>query len=82
MVRHGGSSDGSYLADATFPIPSHCASIAATSTLRVKHCQTEVFKHYALTIISLNLFVVVVVVQCKWIRSWQKCDVSVLQPPR
>ena len=26
---------GSYLADPTSPIPSHCASIVATSTLRV-----------------------------------------------
>ena len=37
MVRHGGSSAGSYLADHTSPIPSHCASIAATCTLRVKY---------------------------------------------
>ena len=36
MVGHGGSSVGSYLADPTSPIPSHCASIVATSTLRVK----------------------------------------------
>ena len=35
MVGHGGSSAGSYLADPTSPIPSHCASIAVTSTLRV-----------------------------------------------
>ena len=35
MVRHGGSSTGSYLADPTSPIPSHCASIVTTSTLRV-----------------------------------------------
>ena len=37
MVGHGGSSAGSYLADpiATSPIPSHCASIVVTSTLRV-----------------------------------------------
>ena len=35
MVRHGGSSAGLYLADPTSPIPSHCASIVATSTLRV-----------------------------------------------
>ena len=37
MVGHGGSSAGSYLADPTSPIPSHCASIVATSTVRVKH---------------------------------------------
>ena len=36
MVGHGGSSAGSYLADPTSPIPSHCASIVATSTLRVE----------------------------------------------
>ena len=35
MVWHGGSSASSYLADLTSPIPSHCASIVATSTLRV-----------------------------------------------
>ena len=42
MVGHGGSSAGSYLVDPTSPIPSHCASIVATSTLKVKrhsaHC--------------------------------------------
>ena len=36
MVRHGGSSAGSFLADTTSPIPSHCASIVAISTLRVE----------------------------------------------
>ena len=36
MVGHGGSSASSYLADPTSPIPSHCASIVATSTLRVE----------------------------------------------
>ena len=35
MVGHGGNSAGSYLADPTSPIPSHCASIVVTSTLRV-----------------------------------------------
>ena len=35
MVGRGGSSAGSYLADPTSPIPSHCASIVATSILRV-----------------------------------------------
>ena len=38
MVGHGGSSAGSYLVDPTSPIPSHCASIVATSTLRVNYC--------------------------------------------
>ena len=40
MVGHGGSSAGSYLADYTSPIPSHCASIVATSTVRVKRAQS------------------------------------------
>ena len=35
MVGHGGSSAGSCLADPTSPIPSHCASIVMTSTVRV-----------------------------------------------
>ena len=35
MVGHGGSSASSYLADPTSPTPSQCASIVATSTLRV-----------------------------------------------
>ena len=35
MVGHGGRSAGSYLTDPTSPIPSHCASIVATSTFRV-----------------------------------------------
>ena len=39
MVGHGGSSASSYLADPTSPIPSHCASIVVTSTLRVKQVQ-------------------------------------------
>ena len=36
MVGHGGSSAGLYLANPTSPIPTHCASIVATSTVRVK----------------------------------------------
>ena len=39
MVGHRGGSAGSYLADPTSPIPSHCASIVATCTLRVKFHQ-------------------------------------------
>ena len=43
MVGHGGSSAGSYLADPTSPIPSHCASIVVTSTLTVNWyvCSSE-----------------------------------------
>ena len=39
MVGHGGSSAGSYLADPTSPILSHCASIVMTSTLRVNNVE-------------------------------------------
>ena len=39
MVGHGGSSAGLYLTDPTSPIPSHCASIVATSTVRVNRLQ-------------------------------------------
>ena len=49
MVGHGGSSAGSYLADPTSPIPSHCASIVVTSTVRVNYVslyrQTSVNVH-------------------------------------
>ena len=37
MVGYGGSSAGLYLADPTSSIPSHCASIVVTSTVRVKY---------------------------------------------
>ena len=37
MDGHGKSSAGSYLANPTSPIPSHCVSIVVTSTLRVKN---------------------------------------------
>ena len=46
MVGHGGSSAGSYLADPTSPIPSHCVSIVVTSTVRVKYCQLYSFIGY------------------------------------
>ena len=41
MVGHGGSSAGSYLADPTSPIPSHCASSVVTSTLRSNECDVS-----------------------------------------
>ena len=41
MVGHGGNSAGSYLADPTTSIPSHCASIAVTSTLRINEAIME-----------------------------------------
>ena len=46
MVGHGGSSAGSYLADPTSPIPAHCASIVATSTLRVNCECMEVILYF------------------------------------
>ena len=46
MVGHGGSNAGLYLANPTSPIPSHCASIVATSTLRVnKFTSHEICPH-------------------------------------
>ena len=45
MVGHGGSSAGSYLADPTSPIPSHCASIVVTSTLRVNSIFAGTFEY-------------------------------------
>ena len=43
MIGQGGSSAGLYLADPTSPIPSHCASIVVTSTLRVNGFVTVSF---------------------------------------
>ena len=53
MLGHGGSSAGSYLADPTSPIPSHCAvypaskccsaSIVVTSTVRVNILALDIF---------------------------------------
>ena len=67
MVRHGGSSAGSYLDDPTSPIPSHCASIVATSTLRVnrpvvtkKHLE-HVIKQYTQLILCAIISVLPVV---------------------
>ena len=62
MVGHGGSSAGSYLANPTSPIPSHCASIAATSTLRVKYNTIyDPSKSYYLT-----LTVLVTTIDAQW----------------
>ena len=53
MVGHGGSSAGSYLADPTSPIPSHCASVVATSTLRVNPPTLQVHWEYSTNYIGL-----------------------------
>ena len=49
MVGHGGSSAGSYLADPTSPIPSHCASIVVTSTVRVNFSLSKNYRKNVLT---------------------------------
>ena len=48
MVGHRGSSAGSYLADPISAIPSHCASIVVTSTLRVKVISHEHTRKFAI----------------------------------
>ena len=52
MVGHGGSSAGSYLTDPTYPIPSHCASIVVTSTVRVNYIKTAKSVHPAISILK------------------------------
>ena len=54
MVRHGGSSAGSYLADPTSPIPSHCASIVAISTLRGKTVEGYIIRYYLISELTLR----------------------------
>ena len=60
MVGYGGSSAGSYLADPTSAIPSHCASIVTTSTVRVKYetpcVQTARLKTYIVFPVQQTLF--------------------------
>ena len=60
MVGHGGSSAGSYLADPTSPIPSHCASIVVTSTLRVNILYEVGYQHYAMCVC---LYIIVPVIR-------------------
>ena len=73
MVGHGGSSAGSYFADPTSPIPSHCASIVATSTLRVNFSDltgtdyhTAMCCHSSRTIETLTLEVLVATIDVQW----------------
>ena len=57
MVGHGGSSAGSYLADPTSPIPSHCASIVTRSTFRVNvqsMCFYELYESFHRKVWHLN----------------------------
>ena len=46
MLGHGGSSAGSYLADPTSPIPSHCAVIILIIPLVYTHTVTYKPMHY------------------------------------
>ena len=68
MVGHGGSSAGSYLADPTSPILSHCASIVATSSLRVNICSAV--RHMQTTdqnrSCRLTLKVLVATIDAQW----------------
>ena len=54
MVGHGGSSAGSYLTDPISPIPSHCASIVAASTLRVNF--TLICHVKELVVLTIGIF--------------------------
>ena len=54
MVGHGGSSAGSYLTDPTSPIPSHCASIVVTSTVRVNN-MTPVWVNVAVSQVLIHM---------------------------
>ena len=69
MLGHGGSSAGSYLADPTSPIPSHCAvitvskclseSTVVTSTVRVNILGSSAY------IVNVERFIVFSVLSCK-----------------
>ena len=77
MVGHGGSSAGSYLADPTSPIPSHCASIVVTRTVRVNFLFFFACLHLSQFSLSFHHFVAV----CFFLlRRWQKCFVNFLMP--
>ena len=54
MVGHEGSSAGSYLADPTSPIPSHCASVVATSALVHSPTDTALKHLIALSLCRLS----------------------------
>ena len=59
MLGHGGSSAGSYLADPTSPIPSHCAVIILfqwlteyTDTGNIPICQRNFLDGFAINILE------------------------------
>ena len=68
MVGHGGSSAGSYLADPTSPIPSHCASIVVTSTVRVNLIHHTLVIEFALFMRHGEKKVTYVLLVCKSMR--------------
>ena len=49
MVEHGGSSAGSYLADPTSPIPSHCAVIILFKSVPVHQLSWQAHKELYVT---------------------------------
>ena len=65
MVGHGGSSASSYLTDPTSPIPSHCASIVVTSTLRINTHQWSTEE-----IINIGLTQCDLIVRMQATKSW------------
>ena len=69
MVGHERSSAGSYLADPTSPIPSHCASIVVTSTLRV-----NLYHYLSCLVLAGYLFWVCPALSVSWSRPrWCRC---------
>ena len=57
MVGHGGSSAGSYLADPTTPIPSHCAVIILFKSVSVHQLSCLALKELIVLLMcgSLNI---------------------------
>ena len=55
MVGHGGSSAGSYLADPTSPISSHCASIVATLRVKSPHFSSSSNTFLTLTVLVMTI---------------------------
>ena len=64
MVGHGRSSAGSYVADPTSPLPSHCASIVVTGTLRVNQYLSQLF------LLIILQHCKKVILHCKWAKLY------------
>ena len=67
MLGHGGSSAGSYLADPTSPIPSHCAVIILFQSVTVHQLSWLALQELNefVSLITLNLGVVSIQNQCE-----------------